>query len=92
MYCPARGNKYEEGDTSNFVVPDGFIHFCEDFTYLCAIISNTFTSDKRIAYAFAAGLARPSIFAKKGVSVVAHAAVLEQCLAPGTERRKGNGV
>jgi hypothetical protein len=73
MYCPTRRNKYEEGDTSNFVVADGFIHFCEDFKYLGAIISSTLTSDadvdKRIASASAAfGALRPCIFAKKGVS------------------------
>jgi exonuclease III len=73
MYCPARSNKYEEGDTSNFVVADGFIHFCEDFKYLGAIISNTLTSDadvdKRIASASAAfGALRPCIFARKGIS------------------------
>jgi hypothetical protein len=73
MYCPARGSKYEDGDTSNFNVADGYIGFSEDFKYLGAIIDHSLTSepdiDKRIANASAAfGALRPCIFAKKGVS------------------------
>jgi exonuclease III len=73
MYCPAQSSKYEENDTSDFVVADGYIHFCEDFKYLGAIISNTLTSDadveKRIAAAGAAfGALRTCIFTKKGIS------------------------
>jgi hypothetical protein len=73
MYCPARGSKYEDGDTSNFDVADGYIGFSKEFKYLGAMIYHTLTSeqdvDKRIANASAAfGALRPCIFAKKGVS------------------------
>jgi hypothetical protein len=73
MYCPARGFKYEDGDTSNFDVAGGYIGFSDDFKYLGAIIDNSLTSesdiDKRIVNASAAfGALRPCIFAKKGVS------------------------
>jgi hypothetical protein len=73
MYCPARGSKYEDGETSNFYVADGYISLYEAFKYLGALIDYTLTSkvdiDKRIAKASAAfGALRPCIFAKMRVS------------------------
>ena len=51
MYCPARGAKYEEGDTSNFDVADGYIGFSDAFKYLGAIIDYTLTSEADITSA-----------------------------------------
>jgi exonuclease III len=73
MYCPARGNSYDDADKSDFACDDGFISFTDSFKYLGAIIDHTLTSEheitRRIAAANSAfGSLRPCIFAKKGVS------------------------
>jgi hypothetical protein len=70
MYCPARGMKYEDGDTSNFTVADGFIHFVPEFKYLGGLIHYSTTSDTdiiaRIGFANAAfGALRTDFFANK---------------------------
>ena len=44
MYCPAAGDAYEDADTSDFDVADGFISFCTEFKYLGSIIHYSLTS------------------------------------------------
>jgi hypothetical protein len=73
MYCPTRGNIYEEADLSNFTCADGFISFTDSFKYLGAIIDHTLTSETDVARriseaenAFAS--LQTCIFKKKGVS------------------------
>lgn len=72
MYCSAVGDAYEDADTSNFVVADGFISFCEKFRYLGSIIHYSLTShadvESRLRGAAAAfGALRECIFANKRV-------------------------
>jgi hypothetical protein len=59
MYCPVRGNKCEEYDTSNFVVADGFIYFCEEVPG---------RHHQQQPYLGAFWSLRPCILKKKGVS------------------------
>jgi exonuclease III len=70
MYFPARHNKYEDGDTSNFDVSDGFVSFVPEFKYLGSLTHFSTASDTdilaRIGYATAAfGAMRSCIFANK---------------------------
>jgi hypothetical protein len=76
MYCPAKGNAYEDGDTSNFNVGDesrrGFIHFTTSFKYLGSILTSSITSegdvDARINAATAAfGALSKCIFKNRSV-------------------------
>lgn len=48
MYCPAPGDNYEDGDTSNIAVSDGFVSFTPDFRYLGSKIHHSLTSHSDI--------------------------------------------
>jgi hypothetical protein len=63
-----RGSKYEDGDTSNFDVADGYIGFSDDFKYLGAIIDHSLKSEAEVNKRIANASAAFGIFAKKGVS------------------------
>ena len=48
MYIPGPRQKYEDGNTSNFNVQDGFVSFTEKFKYLGSIIHYSITPDADI--------------------------------------------
>ena len=48
MYFPSKDQKYEDGDTSNFNVDDGYVSFTDTFRYLGSLIHNSLTSQADI--------------------------------------------
>ena len=72
MYCPAAGDDYEDADTSDFDVADGFISFCTEFKYLGSIIHYSLTSHADVmaridSASRAFGALRDCVFANKRV-------------------------
>ena len=49
MFLPAPGNKYEDGDTSNVSVDNGYDTFTKKFKYLGSIITSDLKADVDIA-------------------------------------------
>ena len=74
MYCEPRGTLYENGDTSDFDVHDGFVSFTPQFKYLGSHTHHTLTSeadvDARITSATSAfGALRRDVFSNKRVKL-----------------------
>lgn len=72
VYFPKPRDSYEDGDTSNFNVADGFVSFTKEFKYLGAIIHYSLTSDadviKRISSASSAfGAMRECFFSNRDI-------------------------